>query len=452
MLERLKADIIKHHMISAGSRVLVGISGGMDSVALLHSLHALRQDLEFSLWAAHFNHGLRGTESDEDALFVTEFCRQMAIPLVSTKKMLGELAAGENLENFSRKMRYGWLQQQKERLGADLIAVAHHAQDQAETLLLHLLRGSGLEGLAAMSPVEGDIIRPFLFLDRKEIEGYCREQGLVWREDSSNRELAYRRNRIRQELLPQLAVYNPRIVESLSVTTDICRIDNDFLNDAARKKYDGLAEKVAGGCRLPYESLLQLHPALQRRILRMAANLVNGEQGLPYQQVNDLLILSENKELHLASDLYGYRRQGWLYLTREMPEKPQQNSWGSYPQPVPGEVFLPEAGYWAKAYWGKMPTDPLPERGLLLALPRDLAEGLHWRSRRQGDILSPRGMVGRRKLKNLLIDCKIAAEKRDVVPILLWREEIVWVPGCRMAKAAGHLNGEALFVELFVKS
>ncbi len=450
MLERLKGIISKYHMIPAGSRILVGISGGMDSVALLHALHALEPELDCTILAAHLNHGLRGAESDGDALFVEELCRQMKIPLVSVKKMIKELSMGENLENYARLERYRWLRQQKEVLDASYIAVAHHIQDQAETLLMHLLRGAGLEGLAAMSPVEDDLIRPFLFFNRQDIKSYCLEHDLMWREDSSNEEVAYRRNHIRRELMPRLAEYNPKIVETLSVTADICRQDNDFLNEVTLEQYNALAEPVAGGCRLPVEKLLRLHPALQRRLIKLAGTIVGGVISLTFQQVNTLLLLADNKELHLTADLYGYRRQGFLYLTRQAPKTPESKSWGSYPQPVPGEVFLPEADCRAKAYWGEMPKKPLPERGLLLALPRELSDGLYWRSRQPGDFLFPRGMTGRRKLKSLLIDCKIAVGSRDGVPLLLWRDEIVWVPGCRMGKLAAHFQGNALFVELFL--
>lgn len=235
-----------HEMISPGQNVLAAVSGGGDSMALLLLLASLREELGFSLWAAYFDHQLR-PESAREGDLAEELAQSLNIPFYRGAAPVRELCGGENLENFARGIRYKFLKDVARATKSQRIATGHHGDDQAETLLLHLLRGSGLEGLAAIAPVEGLLIRPFLQISKEEILEFCRENKVEYATDKSNFSLDYTRNRLRLEILPLLKTINPKLTESLMSTAEICRGENQLLQAAAI----GAMEDV----RLPSEGL-----------------------------------------------------------------------------------------------------------------------------------------------------------------------------------------------------
>ena len=252
MSDRMEQLIQEHRLIPPGSTVLCAVSGGADSVYLLHRLYGLRRELDFTLVAAHYDHRLRGSESTQDAKFVEEFVRlccpaeRLYTPQGPGKELPGVAlitgsgdVAGEaarlrqGLEETARQMRYAFLQKAAEQAGADLIATAHNASDNAETVLLHLGRGSGLRGLAGMPPKRGNLIRPLLTTSREEIETYLRYRGLPWREDATNRDDAYARNRLRHQVLPVLEDLFPGLLSRMGQTCAHLREDEDYLSSLA---------------------------------------------------------------------------------------------------------------------------------------------------------------------------------------------------------------------------
>lgn len=235
MLDNALALIDEYAMLPAGGTVLCAVSGGADSLCLLHFLRALAEERGFTLHAAHFDHRLRGEESTADAAFVENRCEMWKIPFHLGSGDVAETARreGTGIEETARALRYAFLEEIAETIGADVIATAHNASDNVETVLLHLIRGAGLQGLTGIPPRRGHLVRPLLTTTREEIEAYLKERDLDWREDSSNADDAHARNYLRHQLLPRMEELNPRFLSGMERTIRLLRQDNDFLNAQA---------------------------------------------------------------------------------------------------------------------------------------------------------------------------------------------------------------------------
>ena len=235
MLETIKALTTEYDMLPRGGTVLCAVSGGADSMCLLHLLHTWAGEGGFRVAAAHYNHNLRGAESDRDAAFVAEWCAGQDIPcVIGAGDVAHEARArGLGVEETARQMRYEFLRGAADAMGCGRIATAHSADDNLETLLLHLVRGAGLHGLAGIPPRRGVVVRPLLTTSRAEIVAYLEANGVAHVEDSSNTDEGYARNRIRRQVVPVLRQLNPRLTESAAETMGYLRTDNDYLNAQA---------------------------------------------------------------------------------------------------------------------------------------------------------------------------------------------------------------------------
>lgn len=304
--------------------LVVALSGGRDSVALLHGLVQLQKQgdfarlgLDFALLAAHFNHGLRGAESDGDEAFCRDFCAQLGVEFVSFRAV--GLAAAEN---SARKARYAWLWQVCDEEAAKgfkpvWLVCAHHQEDQAETVLLHLLRGSGTAGLAAMRRQNGSLLRPLLTAGRAEIDAYLQAHGLIWREDSSNAELDYTRNRLRNQLMPLLREYNPRLNAALAQTAEVAAAEADFLQECVRQKMQQAT--VEQGLVAYLLQDWQKEPLALRRLLVRAlwqAASRNPVCALSFEQTEAVLALPLHKTMHLPGGVAVVKNHGWLRFWR----------------------------------------------------------------------------------------------------------------------------------------
>lgn len=278
---KVRQACVRDHLLLAAGAVVVACSGGADSVALLLALHALcgRAGLAFPsvyLHAAHLDHGLRGAESAEDAAFVADICASHDIPITLSLVSDAERAMWQgSLEAAARDARYRFLRAVAAEVGATRIALGHTLDDQAETVLLHLLRGSGLVGLAGMRPTIDDIIRPLLRLRRAETEAYCAYRGVTPREDPTNADPRFTRNRIRHELVPLLETYQAQIRPTLARNADILALDAEYLHSAADAAWQTtMREVTANSVTLDRIALRELHPALRARVLRRAILMV----------------------------------------------------------------------------------------------------------------------------------------------------------------------------------
>lgn len=252
---------------------LLAVSGGADSLALAHACAALAKKGWGTYSVCHVEHGLRGAEALRDMRLVESFCREQGLSCCVKHVDVRTYAQKEHLstEDAARRLRYRALRSAAKEAGASLIVTAHHMGDQAETVLLRLMRGAGLEGLAAMRAKQGDILRPLLGVERGELEAYCQAQGLAYCHDSTNDDVRYTRNRVRRELLRDIAQqYNPDIVPALARTAALLALDADFMEAMAKAFFDGLAKISEGQISLRLDVLLSLHKAVRLRVLRKA--------------------------------------------------------------------------------------------------------------------------------------------------------------------------------------
>lgn len=327
MIKKIRKTIADCSLLEGGDHLLVAVSGGPDSVALLRVMVLLASDYELRLTAAHLNHGLRGAEACREEEFVRGLCTGMGIACICKTVDIRTLQKGRgmSLEEVGRDERYRFLAETAETCGARKIATGHHRDDQAETVLINLLRGSGLEGLKGIPPVrDGRIIRPLLYVGRGEILEFLRQEGLTYMTDSSNRSPLFLRNRIRHELIPELALrYNPGIVEALSHTAEIIRRDDDYLQAVVRQVLSqwGIVPG-ATEIRLPLASLLDLHEALQGRVLKcLLETAALPGYGIGFRHIEAVLAFIRRQRSRRASlDLPGLihveREGGFLGIGR----------------------------------------------------------------------------------------------------------------------------------------
>ena len=398
MLNKMLAFIRAHSMISPGDRVICALSGGADSVALLFGLYLLREKLGIRLEAAHFNHHLRGEESDRDEAFAAEFCRGYEIPLHLGG---GQITAGpKGLEAAARDARYAFL-----RSLPGKIATAHTANDNAETVLMHMIRGTGLRGLGGITPVSPGLIRPLLTVTRPELLEFLREYGLTWVEDSSNGTDRFLRNRIRHDILPLLERENPRFVENTSAM-------------ALRLREDEQALSVTGEEPLTVSALRRMPPAVRSRA--MCAFLESCGVREPSSEHIDLL------ERLVFSDKPSARADfpGGVTVTRSYDTLQSSAACGVVPELIlnsPGITELPGLGLRIRCEAGEAFVSE-PYRVSLR-----VTGTLRIRPREAGDTLRLPG--GTKSLKKLFIDKKIPAHRRMSVPVLADEEGLLGVCG-----------------------
>ncbi len=429
-------------VITAGERLLVAVSGGPDSTALLLVLARLRDELSIELTVAHFDHMLRSRrEAAEDEAFVRALAAALGLPVVSGRGNVAARArrAGQSIEEAARHLRYAFLAREARRSGCPAVALGHTRDDQAESVLMHLLRGSGLDGLAGMRPRAAwplgrgpDAVRPLLDLPRSDTERYCREAGVAPRQDPTNALLIATRNRIRHELLPALRQFNPRVDEALARLGAAAAADVDFLDRAAAEAWAGLARRQGGAVVFDRQGLASLHPALAARLLRRAARAAGGAVGdLEAVHVRAVLDVLGRSRARIALP-HGVHAVVGPRAVRIMRGEPKQPSGIAETRlAVPGHTTL--AGWVVEAEVIPVPA-AVQRLGPLEALLDADAVGqpLVLRSRRPGDRLRPLGLGGEKKVQDILVDAKVPLEERDRVPIVCAAWGIVWVVGHRI--------------------
>jgi tRNA(Ile)-lysidine synthase len=410
--------------------ILLGLSGGADSVALLHALVALRERFGYRLAAAHLNHRIRGAESDRDEAFVRELCSANAIEL-AVGHAEGLEPAWSNLEERARDQRLDFLRRTTDRLGADYLALAHQANDQAETVLMRLLRGAGAAGLGVMAEAgPGKIIRPMLSGERREILDYLRAIGAGFVTDSTNASREILRNRVRNELIPMLERdYSPGLGKRLVELAAEMRSLNGLLDELAEAE---LRRRLTGEEALDLTGVAELHPALAAAVLRAFVRRRAGTlRRVGRAHVEALRHLCRAPSPSGTADLPG----GWraereyqvLRLRRPVASKPTGFAAGIK---LDGEMCVREAGF---IFRGRVLSESHP------AMPSSLFEalfdsdrigsGLMARNFRRGDRIRPLGVEGSRKVKDVFIDHKIPRSERVSYPLVTAGDEIVWIPG-----------------------
>ncbi|PTX55255.1 tRNA(Ile)-lysidine synthase [Melghirimyces profundicolus] len=449
MLERMIQTIEIHRLLPEGAKVAVGVSGGVDSTALLHALHRLAPRYGWRVYAIHVNHGLRGEESEGDARYVRGRCEEWRIPFrLERVDVKGELEKnGGNPQSVARKLRYEAFHRAARAFGADHLALAHQADDQVETLLMRLLRGTGPSGLAGIPLVrEWDnirVVRPLLEIRRSEVEDYCAAHGLKPRLDSSNRDSRYTRNRIRHDLIPELKSYNPRFENALLQLAKVAADEEDHWRELVEKGAERvILHRGDGETVMDVTSLLELDVALQRRVIKLILNCLVEEDendGVTLDSVERIRRLAARPGPSSTVPLFGEHRAEREYQRlRILKSSPEVKS-GTVPSPgttflpVPGEIHFPAGRLRSRveSRWIYPPDD----RRAVFDLDR-LETPLSVRTRRPGDRIRPLGLDGTKKVKEIMIDAKVPRRLRDGIPLVLSGEETIWVPGLARSDAA----------------
>lgn len=431
-----KKTAVDGRLIVPGDRLLVALSGGPDSVALVALLLKLRDEMPLEVRLAHFNHRLRD-EAGEDERFVRDLARRWVLPLVVESADVRSFASRKklNLEEAGRDLRYGFLRRAAAAAGATKIATGHTMTDQAETVLMRLLRGTGLAGLGGIAPVVAGapcpVVRPLLDVSGPELRAWLDAAGIPFREDASNRDLRFLRNRIRAELLPELARhYEPQVVAHLARLAGIVREDDELLHGFVHELADEFILRRRRDVSLDLKTLPLLLPALARRIAREFLREIAGSlRDISYDDVGSVLGLGEGKELVLRKGLALRREGGRVGLKkRAAPATPYEMSWDGRV-----ELAVAAAGLTLKGTRRKADASRRSFKNDDQAAA-DLDAGtlvfpLTVRSRKPGDLYRPLGSPGRKKLKEILRAKGVPAGGRDRLPVVLSRGEIVWVPG-----------------------
>jgi len=447
-LARLDSYVRNQQIFSAGAKLLLCVSGGADSVALLLLFSRLRNLRQLTLLAVHVDHQLRGTESDADAELVKQHCQELSVPLIIRKI---RLEAGGDLENRARQKRLGVFEEVLDAYRFDLIVTAHHNNDQSETMLLNLFRGAGLSGLAGIRPRSGRIAHPLLCFDKRELVELLEVRKLAWREDASNADQTFKRNWVRHTLLPLVErELNPRIASSLGEQAQIFAAAEELVLQRVKTLVKRITlEQEPERITVSIPALKRCTRLEQYYVLKELTSVLSGSGkdffSRHFQDILDLLESDGSKQIQLGRGLIARKVYAELSLELE-----------SEAPPVPEPVVVMEDR--ARTVWG----DHRFTFKLLKVLPtrRDEdalnvyldADKINWpfniRSRRPGDRFMPLGMKNLVKLKDFFINAKVGKFERDLVPVLDDGEKIIWIAGQRLDARVALDEGSTRFLKI----
>jgi len=427
--------------LAPGGHVLMAVSGGADSVAMLRLFVSVREDFPLTLSCAHVEHGIRGEDSLEDLAFVGMLCERAHIPLYTAHVDAPGYAKanGCGLEDAARTLRYRFLEQTADDIGADVIALAHHALDQAETVLMHAARGSDLRGLCAMRMRRGRLIRPLLCEKPEALRAYLASIGQDWREDATNLDTAYTRNRLRHDVLPALEKAAPGAGGALCRLARAAQRDEDYFD----AQIDALGIPViplADGAAIEKRRIMELHPALLSRLLVRVVE----RAGIAPQSAQTLeavmdAVRSDDAVVNLMGGAHAVAGKRYLCLVRADGESVD------VPLCVPGATDTPFGRVIVRPARVGETGDGKREQ----AIPVRLLSGARVSSRREGDTMIPFGMQGSVKLKKLMIDAGIERAMRSSVPVLRQGDAVLFAAGLRPAECVRCTDEEERMIVRF---
>ncbi|MDQ0220885.1 tRNA lysidine(34) synthetase TilS [Peribacillus cavernae] len=453
--------IYKHDLIPEKSKLLAGVSGGPDSLVLLHFLHEIKEELGFELVAAHVDHMFRGDESYRDYLFVEKVCREWRIPFEGKRINVPQYMdiTGESMQSAARKLRYAFFEEVMDTYELSVLALGHHGDDQVETMLMRITRGAtgmARAGIPAKRPLHDcTVIRPFLPASKDEISEYAKQNALIPRIDPSNEKDVYLRNRFRLSVLPFLKRENPKVQEHYQRFSEELFEDEAYLLELAGERLETVwIERKNGYASIQIEPLLAMPKPLQRRAIQLILNYLYIERpsslsALHIDQLSALFMSPQpSAELHLPDGLIAeksYNTGIFRFFQKKSPNFFLQVQ-------IPGDTILPN-GYKIKAHYikEKIPESEGNDSFIFRAAKADLP--LMVRTRKDGDRMSVKGLGGSKKLKDIFINEKIPLSERNVWPVVTnQKEEVIWLPGLKKSEQglAGY-DDEPSFIYLEYK-
>ncbi|WP_102834412.1 tRNA lysidine(34) synthetase TilS [Clostridioides difficile] len=435
IFDKVLSTINKHNLIQKGDKIVLGLSGGPDSVCLLHVLNRLKKDFNIEIYAAHLNHQIRGIEAQKDALYVSKLCEDMGIIFFVKSINVPKYCENEglSLEEGARKLRYEMFYEIKDKIKANKIAIGHNLNDQAETVMMRIMRGTGLKGLKGIDYIRDNcIIRPILDVERNEIEEYCEAYNLNPRIDKTNLENIYTRNKIRLDLLPYMKDnFNSNVIESIVRMSNSLKSDNDYIEKEAEAKFREVSNiKEKGFVEINLDDFVCLHDAIKVRVLRNSIKHILGDTNFVDQRhIEDIMSLEDNskvnKMLTLPRNIFVYRKKDSIILTNE--EIVNEEIEFYYNVPSNGFIKIKELKQIIETQvmsidrYKSMKLDN-SSKGFDF---NKVKGGIVIRSRRQGDKIKL--AMGSKKVKDLFIDLKIPREERCKIPIITDSEGIICV-------------------------
>lgn len=441
LTDKVRATIDKYKMLSENNHVLIGLSGGPDSVSLTFILNSLKKEFNLSLSAVYIDHGLRPGETGDEKDFCMKLCDALNIQLYVKSVDVRDYAErrGMNLQEAARDLRYTKFDELLMETGAARIALGHNADDQAETLLMRLFRGSGRTGLSGIPPVRGKIVRPLIEIGKREIEEFIagavkelpRSFGRPYVEDSSNLKDDYFRNWLRNNFLNEIKKKNPSVIEDICRSMDIIREEDEYLEIIVTKTLMRLiSRKSDSSIDLFVVPLQTIEKPVLRRILRRAVDATRSLRGIRFIHIEDIIHLIKNgstgDRLNLPGGIRVIKDYSILKITTDKPVKISD-----YKLNVPGEVDLKEAGYIIKASLEDKGAVAGDGRFNVILDASGMNSSLLISARREGDCFYPIGFGKKKKLQDYFVDEKISRDKRDGIPIVRSGNDIIWIAGLR---------------------
>lgn len=448
-IEIVKHTVREHGMLRNGDRVIVAVSGGVDSVVLLHALMRLRKEYGLKLTVCHLNHNLRGAGSRKDLEFVKRLSRRHGLGFIGKTLEKGSLKAKDcvSLQEAARDERYRFLSGALRKTGSKKLALGHTLDDVAETVLMRLIKGSSLSGLSGIPPRRGAIIRPLIHIPRAAVEDYAGKQGLRHCTDPTNLSPVYLRNSLRLELLPFIKErYNENIISTLARTASVLRKDSIFLDSLAQKAFkEAGVRKGKGLVDMDRTKLLKMTPAILSRVFLMACRGLKKNPELLGAHVDAFFDIARSKKPNAAyslpSGLRITREYGRIRVERKRGVKKAQGF--ELPLNIPGNTLIPSAGAVIIAKISKKPPSAasFSSRDRAYFDYDEIPKPVRVRSFRPGDRMTPSGMSGTKKLKAIFIDSKTPALQRQRTPVICAGNAVVWLAGIR--RSDGYMVNQA---------
>ncbi|MCL4536460.1 MAG: tRNA lysidine(34) synthetase TilS [Nitrospirae bacterium] len=436
IIEKVKETVQKYHMLAHGDHVLIGLSGGPDSVCLLTIINKLKHELGVHLSAAYIDHGLRPDETPYEIDFCRDLCNSLGMPFITRSIDVKSYVKEKKLnkQEAARELRYRVLNEIAAETAANKIALGHNAGDQSETILMRLFRGTGPSGLSGIPPVRRHIIRPLIEVERIEIEKFLEDEGMGFVIDSSNLKHEYLRNKIRHLIIPAIKNINRDIIKTLSRTADIFRDEERYFEIIVTKTLMKLiTRKTDKTIEIFLGPLEAMDTVILRRVLRRAIDETKGLHGISFIHIEEIMSLIKSGKsgdrIYLPKDIRVIKGYSTLILTSEKPAR-----LGTYSIDSPGEIIVTESSVVLRS--ATMGIDEVKDYGDAQKCAVIDADKVHFpliiRGRLHGDFFYPMGFGKRKKLQDYFVDEKIPRDERDAVPLLVCGNNIVWVIGYRL--------------------